>query len=218
MVGHERRDESLRAQLFARGLKEYPKATGPPRQPVYHMPKMYGDAAVGAEIWGAESTREVAASTRKTGNHICRTDVCHKGKIGRMGFCRFVFWHLGPGHVPEGRADGCKGARHAPAATVEVIRRRAACLQGSPHRGMATLEQAHPFHIKMSPGITLGPRCNHDLGILLCLLTKRIPDAACGSGVRIARDLESELSPALTACTTTEARPILVPPVAQLRL
>ena len=36
-----------------------------------------------------------------------------------------------------------------------------------PFRGAPAFEVSHPFHIKMSPGIYLGPRCNHDLGVLL---------------------------------------------------
>ena len=41
-----------------------------------------------------------------------------------------------------------------------------------PFRGSALLQQEHPFHAKMNPGITLGPRCNHDLGVLLRFLTQ----------------------------------------------
>ena len=36
---------------------------------------------------------EVLAGTLKTGNHVCRPDVCHKGRIGKTGFCRMYFWH-----------------------------------------------------------------------------------------------------------------------------
>ena len=35
--------------------------------------------------------------------------------------------------------------------------------------GAPALEQTHPFHFKMCPGVMLGPRCNHDLGVLLRL-------------------------------------------------
>ena len=38
-----------------------------------------------------------------------------------------------------------------------------------PHLGTPELEQTHPFHGKMTPSMTLGPMCNHDLGVLLRL-------------------------------------------------
>jgi hypothetical protein len=34
---------------------------------------------------------------------------------------------------------------------------------------MPALERNHAYHFKMTPGLMLGPRCNHDLGILLRL-------------------------------------------------
>ena len=37
--------------------------------------------------------RDVSAATARTGNHVCRADVCHKGRIGKLGFCRMLFWH-----------------------------------------------------------------------------------------------------------------------------
>ena len=36
-----------------------------------------------------------------------------------------------------------------------------------PTRGEAALEVSQPFHIKLNPGMFHGPRCNHDLGVLL---------------------------------------------------
>ena len=38
-----------------------------------------------------------------------------------------------------------------------------------PSLGLPALEMTHPFHGKMPPSITLGPMCNHDLGVLLRL-------------------------------------------------
>ena len=38
-----------------------------------------------------------------------------------------------------------------------------------PFQGLPALEVNHPFHFKMTPSMLLGPRCNHDLGILLRL-------------------------------------------------
>lgn len=38
-----------------------------------------------------------------------------------------------------------------------------------PSVGLPALEMTHPFHGKMTPSMTLGPMCNHDLGVLLRL-------------------------------------------------
>ena len=38
-----------------------------------------------------------------------------------------------------------------------------------PFKGLPQLEVTHPFHFKMTPGIFMGPKCNHDLGVLLRL-------------------------------------------------
>ena len=45
-----------------------------------------------------------------------------------------------------------------------------------PFRGAPALETTHPFHIKMNPAIFLGPRCNHDLGVLLRFLVRKVPE------------------------------------------
>ena len=39
-----------------------------------------------------------------------------------------------------------------------------------PFRGLPALEVTHPFHIKLTPSMFMGPKCNHDLGILLRIL------------------------------------------------
>ena len=42
-------------------------------------------------------------------------------------------------------------------------------LESPPQAGLPALEPSQPYHYKMNPVIILGPRCNHDLGILLRL-------------------------------------------------
>ena len=46
-----------------------------------------------------------------------------------------------------------------------------------PHRGMPQLERTQPYHFKMSPGPMLGPRCNHDVGIIVKSPLFEQPDA-----------------------------------------
>ena len=91
MIGSDSAEESLQAQIRARRLIGVPKQTEAPRKPVYYMPDFYGDADVTASDRAAQSTRELCAATRKTGSHVCRSDVCHKGKVGRYGFCRLGY-------------------------------------------------------------------------------------------------------------------------------
>ena len=90
-----------------------------------------------------------------------------------MGFCRMYFWHWVQATSQKGeptavRAHGLplqsrwNGTGEPPVGMVP------------PSRGSALLQQEHPFHTKMTPGITLGPRCNHDLGVLLRFLTSKI--------------------------------------------
>ena len=43
-----------------------------------------------------------------------------------------------------------------------------------PHKGAFKLERTHAWHFKMSPGPMLGPRCNHDLGVLLKLFVLKM--------------------------------------------
>ena len=52
-------------------------------------------------------------------------------------------------------------------------------LRHPPHIGLPALETTHPFHFKLSPGMLLGPQCNHDLAVLLrlCDLPEDAPDA-----------------------------------------
>ena len=38
-----------------------------------------------------------------------------------------------------------------------------------PRAGLPALPTTHPFHFKVSPGVLLGLKCNHDIGVLLRL-------------------------------------------------
>ena len=187
MLGKERADDAIRAQLQARGLSEHPQPVAPPRKPVYYVPRIYQCMDTDSSEWAAESTRELCAATRKSGSHVCRSDVCHKGKLGRTGFCRMSFWHWVRGVSKKGevaavRAHGLQLQRRwGGMGPIPVHETPPSC-------GAARLETVHPFHIKMTPGIYLGPRCNHDLGVLLRFPVER----EAGTD----KSLSSEKSPA----------------------
>ena len=111
---------------------------------------------------------EVNTHVLRAGNHVCRSDVCHKGRIGRQGFCRMSYWHwvrfiTKAGELGARRAHGLQlqprwdGVGYPP---VE---------NAPPHAGQVMFEINHPFYFKLSPPMMLGPRCNADLGVLLRL-------------------------------------------------
>ena len=96
LIGDTRADASNAAQLSARGLKKMLPAVSIRREPfVYWTPERYNDRSISSSTWAAEATHDVNAGCLKCGNHECRRDVCYKGRIGKQGFCRMLFWHWG---------------------------------------------------------------------------------------------------------------------------
>ena len=123
------------------------------------------NASVSSPQWSSKSVHSICASTRKSGNHVCRPDVCHKGSVGKKGFCRMRYWHWA-------RFTDTKGNAAARRSHGIELRPRWNGTRTLPHHGSApltgapALETTHPFHFKMTPGAMLGPRCNHDLGMV----------------------------------------------------
>ena len=118
----------------------------------------------------------IHAKVLKTGNHICRADVCYKGRIGKLGFCRMLFWHW----VQYTTKKGERGARRQhgmPLLPRWNGTRDPPVHAAPPQYGLPAFEVNHPFYIKMCPAIYLGPGCNHDLGVLL-----RLPPSLLVSG------------------------------------
>ena len=102
MIGDDRVREAVAAQLEARGVT--PTSHRPVRAPPmrYFTSDTHKNDTCSAEAWATHTTQEVLSGTMKTGNHVCRPDVCHKGSVGRKGFCRMFFWHWCR-HVEEKR-------------------------------------------------------------------------------------------------------------------
>ena len=93
MIGEARAREAIQAQLQARGMSVAPRVQ-PLRPPlVYYTPTMLASSQANSSAWARFAAVDVLAGTLKTGNHVCRADVCHKGRIGKLGFCRMLFWH-----------------------------------------------------------------------------------------------------------------------------
>jgi len=176
MIGEERVRDAQRAQLRARGLREMPQAAAvATNHPSYVTSTVHADATVSADTWAAHVVKDIAQFTRKVGNHVCRPDVCHKGRLGKRGFCRMFFWHWAR-HLDTTKglvAKMCHGLRlHS-----RWDGRGAPPLHDSPpFAGLPAVETTHPFHFKLCPSMLLGPYCNHDLGILLRLPTAIIEE------------------------------------------
>ena len=187
MIGPERTSASIQAQLFGRGLSELPTAERTsPKKFLKWTPSFFGDKGASAGTWSAFAAEDSNAGARSCGNHVCRSLVCHKGRLGKLGLCRLGFWSWQErvnakgervmkrvhGKELQPRWDGCG---------LPPVHDK------PPMKGMPKLERTQPFHFKMNPGIMLGPRCNHDLGVI-CKLpvlksvggaekTKEVPDS-----------------------------------------
>ncbi len=168
MIGEVRVQASLKAQLAARGLMEAPMERARHAPMSYSTSTIHEDASVSAGSWAPECVQGVAASTRTTGNHACRADLCHKGRLGSKGFCRMMFWHW-VRYMDEKKGAIAKRS-HGPALQARWDGHGDPPIHAAPPlHGAPALETNHPFHFKMTPAILLGPACNHDLGILLRL-------------------------------------------------
>ncbi len=168
MIGESRTQETLQAQLKARGQTDLLSHATKPAGMSYVSSAAHSDPNVSSLDWSAQAVHSICASTRGTGNHVCRPDVCHKGPVGKKGFCRMGFWHWSRSRNLKGDAVAKRSHGHA-------LQERwngtgeAPLLTNPLEFGAPALEITHPFHFKMTPSMLLGPTCNHDLGVLLRL-------------------------------------------------
>ena len=168
-VGGARAAETAQAQLYARGQPSTETKEKAKTNPFMTWCREYlGNASLSAADWEKSAMQDFADGSFQCGNHICLPRVCWKGRWAKIKFCRMLYWHWK-------RVTNNKG--------VEVMKRmHGHLLQESwngdglppvqacpPNPGMPLQEITHPFFFKLTPGIMLGPRCNHDLGIFLRL-------------------------------------------------
>ena len=158
------------AQLMARGLNAMSSGTHDTVQTpfVNWIPAAFGDATLPARAWEAQACREINAASLQVGNHACRPRVCSSKRHGISGkFCRMLFWNWhkvidtktkksvyrrfhGRELIPRWDGSGLPPILSTP-----------------PHQFQAALERNHPYHYKGNPGVVLGPRSNHDVGLLI---------------------------------------------------
>jgi len=168
VMGESRARACIDAQLQARGLLSAP-AHDPTSELKFGTwtPSFYASKAASAAEWEAFAVMDSNAGSQSCGNHVCRATVCHKGRLGKAGFCRLLFWYLQELMDSKGpflrRVHGKELQARWDGVGLPPIHDK------PPHKGAFKLERTHAFHFKMTPGPMLGPRCNHDLGILLKL-------------------------------------------------
>ena len=112
--------------------------------------------------------------------HECRARTCHKGAIGRRGFCRMGFWWWKNVAGEMGDAalwQRCHGLPLLAAPEIGTV---------PPHANIMMMERHHPFHTRFNPAILACTKCNHDVNILL--------RAPLDSAVSSAHELASLLS------------------------
>ena len=117
--------------------------------------------------------------------HECRPRTCHKGHLGRLGFCRLGYWHWRDvsAWTQPSTWQRCHGLPLLPSPTIGST---------PPHRGLLLPERHHPFHTRFNYAVLGTAKCNHDVSILVrapsdaATLDKRDFLAAMSSSARSA--------------------------------
>jgi hypothetical protein len=161
------------SQLLARGLDPKSAHTDNIVQTpfVNWIPSALGDASLPAKKWEPQACRQVNAGGLKLGCHVCRTRVCSSKHHGIPGvFCRMLFWRWRKVFDKKTKKKVYKRfhgrelcPRWAGSGVPPVI-------STPPHQFQPALERNHPYHYKGNPAVVLGPRCNHDVGLLIRLV------------------------------------------------
>ena len=100
--------------------------------------------------------------------HECRPGTCHKGFLGKLGFCRLGYWRW-ENLTPD---DDTHLWRRAHGMALQPTP-----LLGTlpPHEGVFFTERHHHYFARVNPAILLTRRCNHDVNVLLRL--PPVPDS-----------------------------------------
>ena len=138
--------------------------------------------------------------------------VCLKGKHGRKGLCRFLFWHwaLKPSRKDAAKTviKRIKGRKLQPRWTWDPAKPVLPPVDTDPpQRGMPSLETNHGFTCRFTPAGSLGPCTNHDMNPLLRLpvlpadLKERLAQAlAAGTQITSSELTQEELTTFTSAC------------------
>ena len=130
--------------------------------------------------------------------HACQSRTCHKGKLGKRGYCRLGFWHW------LQRApllwERCHGIDLNPRPTLGTI---------PPHNDGFVTERHHQFFGRLNPVMLLCCKCNHDVSTLLRFPAdySTAPDPVALIRQRMATNMSTLLY--YVTCYTTKTQPQL---------
>ena len=104
------------------------------------------EAALSAETWTSMLLYDLRHTAVHSCLHDCRPRTCHKGRLGKAGFCRLGFWHwrdVAPWTAPD-TWQRCHGLPLQHQTTVDS----SASTSGT--RGQLLPERHHPFHTRFN--------------------------------------------------------------------
>ena len=91
--------------------------------------------------------------------HDCRPRTCHKGFLGKCGFCRLGYWHWQP--LQDSDPETWQRCHGLPLSSQSYVGRT------PPHVGLLLTERHHPYHTRFNSFLLATAKCNHDVSILV---------------------------------------------------
>ena len=133
-------------------------------------------AANPSESWDIKLLYDVRTSAVHCGLlHECRPATCHKGFLGKIGFCRLGFWHWWRVPGEERTWMRCHG---------KDIERKPRIGTMPPELDELLTERHHPYFGRVNPGVLCAVKCNHDIRTILTF------PPACAQGAKTGTDAE----------------------------
>ena len=124
--------------------------------PFLPWPRRYVCSSLCVDDWSCRLLYDLRHSAVQCCLHDCKPRSCHKGFLGRLGFCRLGYWHWR--ELPDCRWQRCHGLPLRSAAGVGAL---------PPHDGFLLTERHHPYHTRFHPAILATSKCNHDISLLV---------------------------------------------------
>lgn len=91
--------------------------------------------------------------------HDCRARTCHKGALGKQGFCRLGFWYWKPClWETEPVWQRCHGLPFVPRPCVGSV---------PPHLDVLLTERHHAYVTRFNASMLATTKCNHDVNVLI---------------------------------------------------
>ena len=138
--------------------------------------------------WATMLLYDFRHSAVNCGLHECRPATCHKGKLGKAGFCRLGYWHWEPVENEDFTWVRLHGHDITEEPTIGII---------PPHAGQLITERHHPFFARLNPAILCCCKCNHDIRVILSLP----PDNSTGNADAITDSMLRQMVARTSAAT-----------------